>query len=95
MKKTKVAIIFGGKSAEHEVSLQSARNVFDAIDREKYDPVLIGIDKSGKWLLSSSNEYLLNADNPKEISLNGSGVCQGSCRVSHFLSGHFILPLRV
>ena len=72
MKKTKVAIIFGGKSAEHEVSLQSARNVFDAIDREKYDPVLIGIDKSGKWLLSSSNEYLLNADNPKEISLNGS-----------------------
>ena len=72
MKKTKVAIIFGGKSAEHEVSLQSARNVFDAIDREKYDPVLIGIDKSGKWLLSSSKDYLLNADNPKGISLNRS-----------------------
>lgn len=34
MKKIRVAIIFGGKSAEHEVSLQSARNVFDAIDRE-------------------------------------------------------------
>lgn len=72
MRKTKVGIIFGGKSAEHEVSLQSARNVFEAIDREKYDPVLIGIDKSGQWLLSSSIEYLLNADSPRQISLSES-----------------------
>ena len=70
VKKIRVAIIFGGKSAEHEVSLQSAKNVYEAIDREKYEPVLIGIDKSGKWLLNSSSEYLLNADNPKLISLN-------------------------
>lgn len=70
MSKIRVAIIFGGKSAEHEVSLQSAKNIYDAIDREKYEPVLIGIDKNGKWLLSSNNEYLLNADNPKLISLN-------------------------
>ena len=70
MKKIRVAIIFGGKSAEHEVSLQSAKNVYEAINREKYEPVLIGIDKSGKWLLNSSSEYLLNADNPQLISLN-------------------------
>ena len=72
MKKIRCAIIFGGKSAEHEVSLQSARNVFEAIDREKYEPILIGIDKTGRWLLSSSREYLINADDPKLISLNSS-----------------------
>jgi D-alanine-D-alanine ligase len=71
MNKIRVGIIFGGKSAEHEVSLQSARNVFDAIDRDKYEPVLIGIDKTGKWFLSASHEYLLNADSPTRIGLNG------------------------
>ncbi|MCB5188324.1 hypothetical protein LG200_09970 [Methylobacillus caricis] len=72
MKKIRVAIIFGGKSAEHEVSLQSAGNVFDAIDREKYEPVLIGIDKAGKWLLNSNHDYFIDADSPEQISLNNS-----------------------
>lgn len=45
----RVGILFGGKSVEHEVSLQSARNVLEAIDREKYDIALIGIDKAGQW----------------------------------------------
>ncbi|MDR2028569.1 MAG: D-alanine--D-alanine ligase [Treponema sp.] len=67
-----MGILFGGKSAEHEVSLQSAKNVFDAIDREKYIPILIGIDKSGKWLLNDESEFLLNADDPKRIRLNQS-----------------------
>jgi D-alanine-D-alanine ligase len=55
--KITVGIVFGGKSAEHEVSLQSAKNVFDAINREKYEPVLIGIDKSGRWLLNSPGRF--------------------------------------
>ncbi|MDR3170503.1 MAG: D-alanine--D-alanine ligase [Treponema sp.] len=71
-KKIKVGILFGGKSAEHEVSLQSAKNVFDAIDREKYTPILIGIDKSGRWLLNDASHFLLDADDPKRIRLNGS-----------------------
>jgi len=49
MAKKRVGILFGGKSVEHEVSLQSARNVYEAIDRAKYDVVLIGIDKAGQW----------------------------------------------
>jgi len=49
--KIKVAILFGGKSAEHEVSLQSAKNIFDAIDKEKYEPVMVKIDKSGQWFI--------------------------------------------
>lgn len=68
--KIKVGILFSGKSAEHEVSLQSAKNVIDAIDKEKYQPVLIGIDKSGKWYLNDQSSFLLNADNPSLIALN-------------------------
>ncbi|MGI9513123.1 MAG: D-alanine--D-alanine ligase A, partial [Anderseniella sp.] len=69
-KKLKVGILFGGKSAEHEVSLQSAKNVADAIDRDKYDVALIGIDKAGAWLLPDQSQYLLNATDPKLIKLN-------------------------
>lgn len=49
MKKLKVAILFGGKSVEHEVSIQSAKNVDKALREKKYDVVLIGIDKKGNW----------------------------------------------
>jgi D-alanine-D-alanine ligase len=69
-KKINIGILFGGKSAEHEVSLQSAKNVFDAIDKEKYTPILIGIDKSGKWLLNNKSDFLLNTYDPKLIKLN-------------------------
>lgn len=69
-KKINVAILFGGKSAEHEVSLQSAKNVFEAINKEKYNPILVGIDKKGRWLLNDSSKFLLNADNPRLIKLN-------------------------
>jgi len=72
-KKITVGILFGGKSAEHEVSLQSAKNVYDAIDRSKFEPVLIGIDKNGKWLLSDASRFLLNDGDPRHISLNPSG----------------------
>jgi D-alanine-D-alanine ligase len=72
-KKINVGIIFGGKSVEHEVSLQSAKGVYDAIDREKYNPILIGIDKSGRWLRGGGSRFLLNADDPKKISLDPSG----------------------
>lgn len=47
--KKKVALIFGGKSAEHEVSMNSAKNIFNAIDKNKYDTALIGISKQGTW----------------------------------------------
>ncbi|SDD07317.1 D-alanine-D-alanine ligase [Terribacillus halophilus] len=72
MGKTKVGIVFGGKSAEHEVSLQSAKNIADAIDKNKYDVVLIGIDKEGKWQLNDKADYLLNANDPKLIELKPS-----------------------
>lgn len=51
-RKTRVGIIFGGRSAEHEVSLASARGIMDALDPEKYEVVQIGITKEGRWIVS-------------------------------------------
>lgn len=88
-KKINIGILFGGKSAEHEVSLQSAKNVFDAIDKGKYNPILIGIGKDGKWLLNNESKFLLNADDPKLIKLNQSSdsvalVPQSAGEISNF-----------
>jgi D-alanine-D-alanine ligase len=69
-----VGIIFGGKSAEHEVSLQSAKNVYDAIDRSRFEPVLIGIDKNGAWRSTGGSLSLLNSNDPNSISLGAEGV---------------------
>src|SRR5690625_7722966 len=70
MGKTKVGIIFGGKSVEHEVSLQSAKNIIDALDRSAYEAVLIGIDKEGNWHVYDEQEYLVHEDDPKRIALH-------------------------
>jgi D-alanine-D-alanine ligase len=70
--KIRVAVLFGGRSAEHEVSLQSARNVIDAIDKDRYETVLIGIDRSGGWFLNENSMSLLHSDNPQLIALNKS-----------------------
>lgn len=45
----KIALIYGGRSAEHEVSLRSANSVFDAIDRSRFDPIPVLITQSGAW----------------------------------------------
>lgn len=71
-KKLRVAVIFGGKSAEHEVSLQSAKNVIDAMDKMKYEVVPIGITKKGEWILGDVASLFLNESDPKLIKLNKS-----------------------
>ena len=55
--KLRVAVLFGGKSAEHEVSIQSAINVVAAIDKSKYEVVLVGITKAGYWHLCDNNLF--------------------------------------
>ena len=74
MKKIRVGILFGGRSAEHEVSLQSAKSIIEAIDKNKYDVVLIGIDREGHWYLNESSRYLLHADDPAQISMKHGNV---------------------
>lgn len=55
-----VVILYGGKSAEHEISIRSANNVFQNIDRTKYNPLLVKIDKKGRWL--TNKDYFANND---------------------------------
>ncbi|MDX8047423.1 D-alanine--D-alanine ligase family protein [Gracilibacillus sp. S3-1-1] len=62
--KTKVAVIFGGVSVEHEVSVISALQAFNAIDRAKYDPVPIYISKTKEWY---TGDVLTNIDNYKNL----------------------------
>jgi D-alanine-D-alanine ligase len=73
VKKLNVGILFGGKSAEHEISLLSAGNVYKALDREKYNPVLIGIDKQGRWHLNDETRCLPESGDPRLIRLSGEG----------------------
>ncbi|MBM3193075.1 MAG: D-alanine--D-alanine ligase [Chlamydiae bacterium] len=56
----KIGILFGGKSGEHEVSIRSAKSVAEAIDRSKYEVVLIGIDKEGLWSISDESFEVKN-----------------------------------
>ena len=67
--KKRVAILFGGRSTEHQISLLSAKNVIGALDLEKFEPVLIGIDKKGRWHLNEGALSLMNADDPNKIAM--------------------------
>ena len=51
-KKIRVAVLFGGKSAEHDVSLRSAKNIITALDPKKYETTEIMIPKTGIWDMS-------------------------------------------
>lgn len=69
-RKLRVAVLFGGRSAEHEISLLSARFVVEALDRERFEPVLVGIDKEGRWLLQEEALLLGAARDPRLARLN-------------------------
>ncbi len=66
MKKLRVGILFGGRSGEHEVSLLSAASVVNAINKDKYEVVPIGITKDGRWLTAGDAEALLHGKAPDE-----------------------------
>jgi D-alanine-D-alanine ligase len=59
MSKLRVGVLFGGRSGEHEVSLLSAASVIEAMDKNKYEIVPIGITKEGRWLMAQHAERLL------------------------------------
>jgi D-alanine-D-alanine ligase len=67
--KVRVGIVFGGPSTEHEISILSARNVVAAIDRSRFEPLLIGIDKAGRWLLQDAQKLLACADDPRLVRI--------------------------
>jgi len=58
MSKETIAIVFGGRSSEHEISCLSAGGVLSAIDRDKYEVLLLGITKDGHWVLVPETHQL-------------------------------------
>lgn len=67
-KKLKIIVLFGGKSGEHQVSLNSAKSVLQAIDRSRYIVQTIGISQEGRWYWGAHPDDLLNKDLPTSNS---------------------------
>jgi D-alanine-D-alanine ligase len=71
-KKTRVIVLCGGRSAEHEISLLSARNVLQALDRDRFEPVVVGIDKLGHWRRESERTLEAAAGDPRLVALDAA-----------------------
>ena len=66
--KITIGLICGGTSGEHGVSIISAYNIQSSLDREKYDVIMIGIDKNGSWYLGDTLNFFQKVDNVKKVS---------------------------
>lgn len=62
MGKMNIAVLFGGQSSEHDVSCVSVQTIVGAMDREKYEPILVGITKEGHWLYVDSVEKIASGE---------------------------------
>ena len=77
--KIRVALICGGRSSEHEISCISASGVLDAIDKSEFDPILIGISKSGAWIqLPNSSEFVAGESGLPSVPDRSSNLSFGS-----------------
>jgi D-alanine-D-alanine ligase len=86
-KKLRIGILFGGKSGEHEVSLTSAKGIMNAIDKEKYEVVPIGITKSGRWLVGGEvHQRLLDAAAGHPVIERGLTEDEGMAEAGQTLS---------
>jgi D-alanine-D-alanine ligase len=54
--RVRVAVLMGGRSSEHDISVASARSVLESLDPERYDAVTVEIDRDGKWELTAGEE---------------------------------------
>ncbi len=70
MTKKKIAILYGGRSVEHGVSINSARNIHQYIDRELFDPILIGISTQGVWYKTETVSKEIESGHELTLALN-------------------------
>lgn len=77
MEKTRIAVIFGGRSGEHDVSLMSAQSIMAALDAHRYEIVPIGITRSGKWVHVKDALRLARAGQLPQYLSNGAAI--GGC----------------
>jgi D-alanine-D-alanine ligase len=68
----RVVILFGGRSAEHEVSILSARHIWQALDRQRFVPVLISIDKQGRWRREPEATLAGAVGDPRRLRLDAA-----------------------
>jgi D-alanine-D-alanine ligase len=66
-RKLKIAVLFGGRSGEHEVSLDSARSVLSVLDPQKYEVFQVGITHTGAWMAGPDARLALEKDKPGEL----------------------------
>ena len=59
--RTRVAVVFGGRSGEHDVSCHSAESVLANLDRDRYEVVPVRISRDGIWLVGQDSDELLSA----------------------------------
>lgn len=75
-RKTRVAVVFGGRSGEHTISCATAAGVLSAIDRDRFEVIPVGITRDGQWLLVDDDPTALSLDDsrpPVEITAEGLG----------------------
>jgi len=72
MEKINVLILFGGRSVEHGVSVNSARNIFQHINRERFHPVPVGITLQGEWFLKEGVDKDITTGKPVQLGTNPS-----------------------
>ena len=82
MKKINLAVIFGGQSGEHEVSLKSANQVMNALDKEKYNVIPVAITKKGQWLVGSKGQEYMQLNLPKASEEGGVSVDESQSLVT-------------
>lgn len=70
MAKIKIALLYGGRSVEHGVSINSAKNIFEYIDKKKYEVYPIGISTKGVWFLTPIVQKEIEEGKPLQLSLN-------------------------
>ena len=73
----RVAVIFGGRSGEHEVSLVSARSVIAALDRGRWEPLPVGVTRKGEWLTPEETQAALDAGRTS-FGRGGASLTSGS-----------------
>src|SRR6186713_2953757 len=70
--KLRVGVIYGGRSGEHEVSVVSAASIFKHLDRNRFQPVPIRIDKDGRWVLGAKEPTAISAGDVAEAGPVGA-----------------------
>lgn len=77
MARRRVAVLFGGRSGEHEVSVRSARSVIAALDRERWEAAPLGVTRAGAWLTAAETRAALAADAPA-LTEGGAPLATGT-----------------